>query len=416
MKYDELVVYLQRNKQTDSMIEITNKLYYVGVNDRNKQLFEGLWPLPNGVSYNSYLIDDEKVVLIDTVEVDFFVQFLENIREVIGDRKIDYLVIHHMEPDHSSGLALLKQYYPDIKVIGNKKTFDLLSGFYGIKENTIEVKNGETMELGKHSLQFFMTPMVHWPETMMTLYKGESSALFSGDGFGCFGALNGGIIDKNINTEPYWLEMVRYYSNIVGKYGTPVQNALKKLAGVKFDYICSTHGPVWHDNVEKVVALYDKMSKYETEPGLVICYGTMYGNTERMAEQIARSASSEGVKNIVMYNISKTPHSYILRDIFRYKGLIVGAPTYNNGLYHEMEVLLSEIANHDIKNHYIGWFGSYGWASRAVTAIGEWNETRGHFEKVGEPVEMRQALTEETKAECWRLGKEMATKLLADKA
>ena len=200
--------------------------------------------------------------------------------------------------------------------------------------------------------------------------------------------------------------MVRYYSNIVGKYGTPVQNALKKLAGVKFDYICSTHGPVWHDNVEKVVALYDKMSKYETEPGLVICYGTMYGNTERVAEQIARSASAEGVKNIVMYNISKTPHSYILRDIFRYKGLIVGAPTYNNGLYHEMEVLLSEIANHDIKNHYIGWFGSYGWASRAVTAIGEWNETRGHFEKVGEPVEMRQALTEETKAECWRLGKE----------
>ena len=210
--------------------------------------------------------------------------------------------------------------------------------------------------------------------------------------------------------------MVRYYSNIVGKYGTPVQNALKKLAGVKFDYICSTHGPVWHDNVEKVVALYDKMSKYETEAGLVICYGTMYGNTERMAEQIARLASAEGVKNIVMYNISKTPHSYILRDIFRYKGLIVGAPTYNNGLYHEMEVLLSEIANHDIKNHYIGWFGSYGWASRAVTAIGDWNETRGHFEKVGEPVEMRQALTEETKAECWRLGKEMAAKLLADKA
>ena len=158
------------------------------------------------------------------------------------------------------------------------------------------------------------------------------------------------------------------------------------------------------------------MSKYETEPGLVICFGTMYGNTERVAEQIARAASAEGVKNIVMYNISKTPHSYILRDIFRYKGLIVGAPTYNNGLYHEMEVLLSEIDNHDIKNHYIGWFGSYGWASRAVHAIGEWNETRGHFEKVGEPVEMRQALNEEVKAECWRLGREMAAKLLADKA
>lgn len=396
------------------MIKITNKLYYVGVNDRNKSLFEGLWPLPNGVSYNSYLIDEEKVVLIDTVEVDFFVQFLENIREVIGERKIDYLVVHHMEPDHSGAIALLKQYYPDIQVIGNKKSFDLLSGFYGIKENTIEVKNGETMEIGAGSLQFFMTPMVHWPETMMTLYKDESDVLFSGDGFGCFGALNGGLIDEEINTDWCWEEMIRYYSNIVGKYGTPVQNALKKLAGLKIDYICSTHGPVWKKEVEKVIALYDKMSKYETDPGLVICYGTMYGNTERVAEQIARAASLAGVKNIVMYNISKTHHSYILRDIFRYRGLILGAPTYNNGLYHEMEVLLSEIANHDVKNHYLGWFGSYGWASRAVAAIGDWNEKHKLFEKVGEPVEMRQSLTEETKAECWRLGREMAAKLLSE--
>ena len=398
------------------MIEITNKLYYVGVNDRNKQLFEGLWPLPDGVSYNSYLIDDEKVVLIDTVEVDFFVQFIENIREVIGDRKIDYLVIHHMEPDHSGGLALLKQYYPDIKVIGNKKTFDLMSGFYGIKENTVEVKNGEVMEFGNHSLQFFMTPMVHWPATMMTLYKGDETVLFSGDGFGCFGALNGGISDKDINTEPYWLEMVRYYSNIVGKYGTPVQNALKKLAGIHIDYICSTHGPVWHKYVDKVISLYDRMSKYETDPGLVICYGTMYGNTERMAEQIARSASLAGVKDIRLYNVSKTHHSYILQDIFRFRGLIVGAPTYNAGLYHEMDVLLQEVANRDIKHHLIGWFGSYSWASKAVAAIGEWNENRLHFEKVGEPVEMKQALTPEIKAECTRLGREMAARLLEEPA
>lgn len=396
------------------MIEITNKIFYVGVNDRNKAKFEGLWPLPNGVSYNSYLIDDDKVVLIDTVEVDFFVQFIENIREVLGDRKIDYLVIHHMEPDHSGGLALLKKYYPDIQVIGNKKTFDMMSGFYGIKENTIEVKNGDTIEIGKHKLKFFLTPMVHWPETMMTLCTGDDSTLFSGDAFGCFGALNGGFIDKDIDTSWCWDEMVRYYSNIVGKYGTPVQNALKKLSGSHIDYICSTHGPVWHEYVEKVIGLYDKMSKYETEPGLVICYGTMYGNTERVAEQIARAASLAGVKNIAMYNISKTHHSYIIRDIFRYRGLILGAPTYNNGLYHEMEVLLSEIANRDIKNRYLGWFGSYGWASRAVHAIGEWNDKCAHFVKVGEPVEMRQALNETTKAECWRLGREMATKLLAE--
>ena len=398
------------------MIEIANKVYYVGVNDRNKALFEGLWPLPYGVSYNSYLIDDEKVCLIDTVEVDFFVQFIENLREVLGDRQIDYLVINHMEPDHSGSLALLRKYYPDIQVIGNKKTFDMMAGFYGIKDNTIEMKNGEELSLGSHTLQFFITPMIHWPETMMTLCKGDVSHLFTGDAFGCFGALNGGFIDQEIDTEWAWLEMVRYYSNIVGKYGIPVQNALKKLAGIHIDYICSTHGPVWHKYVDKVISLYDRMSKYETDPGLVICYGTMYGNTERMAEQIARSASLAGVKDIRLYNVSKTHHSYILQDIFRFRGLIVGAPTYNAGLYHEMDVLLQEVANRDIKHHLIGWFGSYSWASKAVAAIGEWNENRLHFEKVGEPVEMKQALTPEIKAECTRLGREMAARLLEEPA
>lgn len=394
------------------MIEIANKVYYVGVNDRNKNLFEGLWPLPYGVTYNSYLIDDEKVCLIDTVEVDFFTQFIERLREVLGDRQIDYLVINHMEPDHSGSIGLLRKYYPNIQVIGNKKTFDMMSGFYGVKDNTLEVKNGEKLSLGNHTLQFFMTPMVHWPETMMTLCKGEVSHLFTGDAFGCFGALNGGLIDQEIDTDWCWLEMVRYYSNIVGKYGTPVQNALKKLAGIHIDYICSTHGPVWHKYVDKVIGLYDRMSKYETEPGLVICYGTMYGNTERMAEQIARSASLAGVKNIRLYNVSKTHHSYILQDVFRFRGLIVGAPTYNAGLYHEMDVLLQEVANRDIKNHLIGWFGSYSWVSKAVAAIGEWNENHLHFEKVGEPVEMKQALTPEIKEECNRLGREMAAKLL----
>ena len=398
------------------MIEIANKVYYVGVNDRNKALFEGLWPLPYGVSYNSYLIDDEKVCLIDTVEVDFFVQFIENLREVLGNRQIDYLVINHMEPDHSGSLALLRKYYPDIQVIGNKKTFDMMAGFYGIKDNTIEMKNGEELSLGSHTLQFFMTPMIHWPETMMTLCKGDVSHLFTGDAFGCFGALNGGFIDQEIDTEWAWLEMVRYYSNIVGKYGIPVQNALKKLAGIHIDYICSTHGPVWHKYVDKVISLYDRMSKYETDPGLVICYGTMYGNTERMAEQIARSASLAGVKDIRLYNVSKTHHSYILQDIFRFRGLIVGAPTYNAGLYHEIDVLLQEVANRDIKHHLIGWFGSYSWASKAVAAIGEWNENRLHFEKVGEPVEMKQALTPEIKAECTRLGREMAARLLEEPA
>ena len=398
------------------MTEITNKIYYVGVNDRNKALFEGLWPLPQGVSYNSYLIDDEKVVLIDTVEVDFFTQFIENIQEVIGDRPIDYLVINHMEPDHIGSIALLKKYYPELTVVGNKKTFGMMQGFYGITDGVLEVKNGDELSLGNCLLNFVLTPMVHWPETMMTLCDcGGEKVLFSGDAFGCFGALNGGLIDRDINCEPFWLEMVRYYSNIVGKYGTPVQNALKKLAGVKLDYICSTHGPVWHDHIEKVVALYDKMSKYETEEGLVICYGTMYGNTERMAEQIARAASQAGIRNIVMYNVSKTHHSYIIRDVFRYKGLIVGAPTYNAGLYHEMDVLLNELANKDIKNHYLGWFGSHCWASKAVGEIQKLNDERLKFEAVGQPVDMKQALTAETKEQCAALGRAMAERLLAKK-
>jgi len=403
------------------MKEITQKIFYVGVNDRNKTLFEGLWPLPNGVSYNAYLIDDEKTCLIDTVEVDFFMPFLENLREVLGTRQLDYVVVNHMEPDHSGSLALIKQFYPGVQIIGNKKTFDMMRGFYQLTDGLLEVKNGDKLALGQHQLQFVLTPMVHWPETMMTLCapcaatKSEPAeqVLFSGDAFGCFGALNGAWVDDQMNCEVFWQEMTRYYSNIVGKYGTPVQMALKKLAGVKVDYLCATHGPVWHEYAERVIALYDRLSKYEAEPGLVICYGTMYGNTERAAEVIARAAADAGVKNIVMYNVSKTHHSYIIRDVFRYKGLIVGAPTYNTGLYHEMNVLLDELSQKDIKGRYFGWFGSYGWASKAVAEIAKWNDEKLHYEQVGQPVEIRQSLTPETTAQCEALARDMAEKLKA---
>ena len=393
------------------MQKITDQIYYVGVNDRNKNLFEGLWPLPDGVSYNSYLIVDDKVCLIDTVEVDFFMPFIKNIQETIGNRPVDYLVVNHMEPDHSGSIALIKKYYPDITIIGNKKTFGMMSGFYGIEGDNMVVNNGDTLSLGHHTLKFVLTPMVHWPETMMTLDM-EAKTLFSGDAFGCFGALNGGIVDSDINCDSFWLEMVRYYSNIVGKYGTPVQAALKKLAGVPLDYICSTHGPVWHEHIAKVVGMYDTMSKYETEPGLVICYGTMYGNTERAAEVIARAASEAGVKNIVIYNVSKTHHSYIIRDVFRYGALIVGAPTYNTGLYHEMEVLLDELARRDIKNRLIGWFGSYSWASKAASRIQEINDNRLHYTAVGTPVEIKQSLNDDSYAQCVALGKALAAEIL----
>ena len=395
--------------------EITNGIHYVGVNDRHKHIFEGLWPLPYGVSYNSYIIADEKIALVDTVEADFFTQYLDNIRSVIGDRPIDYIIVNHMEPDHSGSLALIKKYYPNAKIVGNKKTFGMMQGFYRVGNDadgdTVEVKNGDTLQLGSHTLAFTLVPMVHWPETMVTLDT-TANVLFSGDAFGCFGALNGAYIDAEMNCDIYWDEMLRYYSNIVGKYGTPVQQALKKLAGVKMDYICSTHGPVWHEHIEHVVGMYDRLSRYEGADGLVIAYASMYGNTERAAEVIARAASEAGVKNIIMHDVSRTHHSYIIADIFRYRALILGAPTYNNGLYPQMESLLSELAGRDMKNRLLGWFGSFSWAGKAVKTIGEWNETRLHFEPVGTPVEIKQSLDEATTRACEELGRAMGERLL----
>lgn len=395
--------------------EITNGIHYVGVNDRHKHIFEGLWPLPYGVSYNSYIIADEKIALVDTVEADFFTQYLDNIRSVIGDRPIDYIIVNHMEPDHSGSLALIKKYYPNAKIVGNKKTFGMMQGFYRVGNDadgdTLEVKNGDTLQLGSHTLAFTLVPMVHWPETMVTLDT-TANVLFSGDAFGCFGALNGAYIDAEMNCDIYWDEMLRYYSNIVGKYGTPVQQALKKLAGVKIDYICSTHGPVWHEHIERVVGMYDRLSRYEGADGLVIAYASMYGNTERAAEVIARAASEAGVKNIIMHDVSRTHHSYIIADIFRYRALILGAPTYNNGLYPQMESLLSELAGRDMKNRLLGWFGSFSWAGKAMKTIGEWNETRLHFEPVGTPVEIKQSLDEATTRACEELGRAMGERLL----
>lgn len=395
--------------------EITKGIHYVGVNDRHKHIFEGLWPLPYGVSYNSYIIADEKIALVDTVEADFFTQYLDNIRSVIGDRPIDYIIVNHMEPDHSGSLTLIKKYYPNAKIVGNKKTFGMMQGFYRVGNDadgdTLEVKNGDTLQLGSHTLAFTLVPMVHWPETMVTLDT-TANVLFSGDAFGCFGALNGAYIDAEMNCDIYWDEMLRYYSNIVGKYGTPVQQALKKLAGVKIDYICSTHGPVWHEHIERVVGMYDRLSRYEGADGLVIAYASMYGNTERAAEVIARAASEAGVKNIIMHDVSRTHHSYIIADIFRYRALILGAPTYNNGLYPQMESLLSELAGRDMKNRLLGWFGSFSWAGKAMKTIGEKNETRLHFEPVGTPVEIKQSLDEATTRACEELGRAMGERLL----
>lgn len=395
-------------------MELKGNVHYVGVNDRNKTLFENLWPLPYGVSYNSYLIaDDDAVVLVDTVDVAFFEVYLKKIRAVIGDRKIDYLIINHMEPDHSGSISLIKQYYPDIVLVGNKKTFDMVDGYYGVGGERKVVAEGDSLKVGRHDLHFYLIPMVHWPETMVT-FDSTDGILFSGDAFGCFGALNGGCIDKNINTEIYMGEMRRYYSNIVGKFGNPVQKALQKCSGLDIKMICPTHGPVWEEQISEVVAMYDKLSRYEAEEGVVIAYGTMYGNTEQMAEAIAEELSAQGIKNIVMHNVSKTPHSFILADIFRYKALIVGCTTYNMHLYPEMEALLSKVAARDMKNRLIGYFGSFTWASAAVKKLGEY-AAQLKFEVVGNPVEMKQSMSANSEQQARELAVAMADRLKADR-
>lgn len=255
--------------------------------------------------------------------------------------------------------------------------------------------------------------MVHWPETMMT-FDESNGVLFSGDAFGCYGTLDGGVVDKDMNTDHFRNEMIRYYSNIVGKYGSPVQAAFGKLKDVDIKMICSTHGPIWEEFKDEALRLYDRMSRYDADEGIVIAFGSMYGHTEEMADAIAEAANAEGIKNIIIHDVSKTSDSYILRDIFKYKGLIVGCPTYCNQIFPEMESLLSKIAIREIKNHYFGYFGSFTWAGAAVKRITEWTE-KSKMEIVGNPVEMKQAMKEMTLEQCFDLGKAMAQRLKKDR-
>lgn len=391
--------------------EITNNIYYVGVNDRTKHLFESMWPLPFGVSYNSYIIEDEKTVLIDTVDICYSDVFFRKIVSLLGDKPIDYLVVNHMEPDHSGSIELLVSRYPNIQIVGNKRSVDMLNGYYGITQNVIQVEDLEEINLGKYTLQFYMTPMVHWPETMMTYVK-ENRVVFSGDAFGTFGTIDGGVLDTQLRTEKYWDEMIRYYSNIVGKFGSPVQTALKKLSGVEIDVICSTHGPVWtkEGDAAKVISLYDKLSRYDADNGLVIAYGSMYGHTEELAETIARAAAENGIKDVVLHNVAKSHVSDIIRDVFKYKGLIIGSPTYNNKLYPEVESLVSSLQNRNLKGRLFGCFGGFTWSdASAKNLLAFANEME--FDLIADPVVIRQGMLSSVKEAAQNLGMTMASKL-----
>lgn len=389
--------------------EIIPGIHYVGVNDRTTTRFEGLWSLPYGVSYNSYLVVDEQVALIDTVEEAFGSRFVENIHEVLGDRTVDYLIVNHMEPDHSSSIRTLRLLYPKMLIVGNAKTLQMLAGFYGITDGTLEVKEGSTIQLGAHTLQFHLAPMVHWPETMVT-WCPEAKVLFSGDAFGTFGALNGGITDSQLELDHFWDEMRRYYACIVGKYGAPVQKALQKLSGLPIETICSTHGPVWQQEIGRVIGIYDQLSRYEGEPGVVIAYGSMYGNTAQMAEKIARELTVQGVKNIIVYNLSYADISNVIRDIFKYDTLIVGSPTYNGELFPEVGSLLQKISERCIPCRKFAYFGSYTWAGAAVRLLGEFAQ-KMKWEAICQPTEMKQGYDDQGAQCCTALAKAIAEKI-----
>lgn len=396
-------------------IQIKEDLYYIGVNDRTKHLFENLWPLPKGVSYNSYLITDEKTALIDTVDVCYSDIFFHKLEIALDGKQLDYVIINHMEPDHSGSLGLLRSRFPNVQIVGNKRTADMVQGFYGLSDGVKVIEDGEQLSLGKHNLVFNLTPMVHWPETMMT-YDTVHKIIFSGDAFGTFGTLDGGITDTQLHPERYYDEMIRYYSNVVGKFGSPVQKALEKLSSLDIKMICSTHGPVWtmEEQIKKVISIYDKLSRYEGDEGVVIAYGSMYGNTEQMAETIAYELAQQGIKEVILHNVSKRSHSYIIRDIFKYKGLIVGSPTYNNKLFPEVEYLLSKIEGRDMKHRYFGYFGSFTWAGAAVKRLAQFAEDT-KFEVIGSPVEMKQSMGLDTYDACISLGKSMADRLKEDR-
>lgn len=348
--------------------QIKEGVYYAGVNDRCTTLFEGLWPLPYGVSYNSYIVAGrDKLALIDTVRIDEVREFLRNIAGVTGERTIDYLVINHMEPDHSGSIPEVVRAYPDIRIVGNMQTISMIKGFYNIEDDSrfIEVKDGGTLDLGDRELKFFLTPMVHWPETMMT-YLADCKLLFSGDAFGTFGALNGGVIDSELDTDHYIPEMYRYYSNIVGKYGKFVQRALAKLSSVEMEYICPTHGPIWHDRISEVVKLTDHLSSYKSEPGVTIIYGSMYGNTAEVAEVIARELSALGVKTIRVHNASHSSMSDMISDAYRYEGLIVGSATYSMRLFPPVETFMNAMETREIQGKVFAAFGGYTWAKGVI--------------------------------------------------
>lgn len=375
--------------------KIAEDLYWVGASDRRLALFENIYPLRDGVSYNSYLYVDEKTVLLDTVDHSVSRQFLENIKGVLGERALDYVIVNHMEPDHCAVIEELILRYPKLQIIGNAKTIGMVKQFYDfeVDSRAYIVKEGDTFSTGKHELKFVMAPMVHWPEVMVT-YDMTEGILFSADAFGSFGALSGNVFaDETEFCCEQIDEARRYYTNIVGKYGMQVQALLKKASALEIKMICPLHGLIWRENIEKFVEKYQMWSTYTAEENSVlIVYGSVYGNTENAAEVLAGKLADQGIKHIKVYDISKTDISYVLADTFKYSHIVFAAATYNNGIFTPMETLLHDLKAHNVQNRTVALIENGSWAPASGKQMAELIAGLKNVEVLEEKITIKSAL------------------------
>ena len=375
-----------------SVRQITQDTYWVGASDRRLDKFENLFVLPNGVSYNSYMVFDDKIALIDTVDPAVQSQFLTNVDYLLQGRSIDYLVLTHLEPDHGGGIAEIIQRHPNIQLVGTKKAHQLLEQFFPLlpERPFIEVDEKSTLELGKHTFRFYFAPMVHWPEVMFA-FDAYTGALFSADAFGTFGALDGNIFADEVDFKRDYLdEARRYYSNIVGKYGQPVQVALKKLPLEEIKFICPLHGPIWRENLDYFIGKYDLWSKYEPEvKGVVMVYASMYGHTASVIHSLAERLAARGVRDIHMYDISKTNPSYCVSELWKYSNLVLASPTYNLGIHFAMDGFLHEIAALNAQNRKVSIIANHSWASAAMRLMTEKVSAMKDMEIIGESIDVK---------------------------
>jgi len=394
--------------------KVTDDLYWIGGSDRRLALFENVYPIPRGVSYNSYVLLDEKTVLLDTVDASISGLFFENLEHVLNGRTLDYLIVNHMEPDHCAIIADVVRRYPDVKLVCNAKTVPMLKQFFDfpVDDRTVIVKEMDTLCTGRHTFAFVMAPMVHWPEAMVS-YDTVDKILFSADGFGTFGAINGNLFADEVDFERDWLDDARrYFINIVGKYGVQVQNLLKKAATLEIKMICPLHGPIWRENLGWFIEKYDTWSSYKPEnQAVMIAYASIYGNTQNAAEILASKLADKGVKNIAMYDVSVTDPSVIVSESFRCSHLVFAAPSYNGGIFTKMETVLSELKAHSLQNRTVAIMENGTWAPVAGKQMREIFAGMKNIELLEEGVTIRSAVKEAQEASLEALAEKIASSL-----